>query len=129
MKKWMAFALLAVFLWAIFARKQTEEENHYMDLNAEIIEIDAGNHAIYVKDADETGEAVFGERCMVDCRRAISNDRILYVDYEAEHQVRCLGFEDLQIGDSVILRLNEREREHAKQGATAAEYIQLGPKG
>ena len=97
----------------------------HLGLNAEIVEIDASNHILYVKDIDESVD-VFGDRCAIDCNYAISRFNLLYVNYGDANDVRTIGFNDFQVGDAVIIGLYDSEKEKALNGAAVAEQVQLG---
>ena len=97
----------------------------HLGLNAEIVEIDASNHILYVKDIDESAD-VFGDRCAIDCNYAISRFNLLYVNYGDANDVRTIGFNDFQVGDAVIIGLYDSEKEKALNGAAVAEQVQLG---
>ena len=97
----------------------------HLGLNAEIVEIDASNHILYVKDIDESVD-VFGDRCAIDCNYAISRFNLLYVNYGDANDVRTIGFNDFQMGDAVIIGLYDSEKQKALNGAAVAEQVQLG---
>ena len=97
----------------------------HLGLNAEIVEIDASNHILYVKDIDESAD-VFGDRCAIDCNYAISRFNLLYVNYGDANDVRTIGFNDFQMGDAVIIGLYDSEKQKALNGAAVAEQVQLG---
>ncbi len=96
----------------------------HLGLNAEIVDIDPDHHILYVKDIDEESK-VFGNRCAVDCNRAIERYNIIYVNYYAEDDVRTIAFSDLQVGDDIILSLYDSEKQGAFNGGAVAEQIQL----
>lgn len=123
MKRLSVLLLLFVSLLTITSCGQKEEILH-MGLNAEIVDIDTDNTMLYVRDMD--GEStVFGEKCALDCKKAIDAGKILYVNYEAEDGVRSIVFSDLMVGDAVIISLSDSEKECAKDNAAVAEQIQL----
>lgn len=93
-------------------------------LNAEVIEVDAINHILYVKDMDSHA-SVFGDRCAIDCTEAIRNYHLLYVNYDAEDDVRAIEFDDFQVGDAVIITLYDSEKRYAFNEDAIAEQIQL----
>ena len=97
----------------------------HLGLNAEIVEIDAGNHILYVKDIDESA-GVFGYVCAIDCDYAISRYNLLYVNYGDANDVRTIEFSDFQVGDAVIIGLYDSEKQKALNGAAVAEQVQLG---
>ena len=97
----------------------------HLGLNAEIVDIDASNHILYVKDINESAD-VFGERCAINCNYAISRFNLLYANYNDANDVRTIGFSDFQVGDAIIIGLYDSEKENAFNGAAVAEQIQLG---
>lgn len=96
----------------------------HLGLNAEIIEIDALNHRLYVKDIDRH-DSVFGDKCAIDCIEAIRRYNLLYANYETG-EVQSIDFSDFQVGDAIIIGLYDSEKQTALNGAAVAEQIQLG---
>ena len=107
------------------APEQGFEGNLNLGLNAEIVEIDYTNQILYVKDIDKQ-DKVFGDRCAIDCSYAISRYNLLYVNYGDPNDVRSIGFDDFEVGDSVIIGMYDSEKEKAFNGSAIAEQIQLG---
>ncbi|MBR2483215.1 MAG: hypothetical protein IKB53_00555 [Oscillospiraceae bacterium] len=101
-----------------------DDEVLHLGLNAEIIEIDAEAEVLYVKDMDEKA-AVFGERCAIDCSKAMREHRLIYVNYSGEGDVRSIDFADFQVGDAVIIDLYDSQKQQAFHGHAVAEQIQL----
>lgn len=101
-----------------------QEERLHAGLNAEIVEIDAANQLIYVKDADENGVEIFGARCALDCSKAVENDVVIYVDFETA-EVWSIHLDDLKIGDEVTLNLYDSEYNNARMGSAVIEQLQL----
>ncbi len=102
--------LLALFIVAgITGCKNTEDDVLHLGLNAIIVETDHENQLIYVSDTEH--EAVFGERTAIDCSKAIERDSIFYVDYDSDttDNLRFIEFEDLMVGDMIILGIYESE--------------------
>ena len=99
-------------------------ESLHLGLNAEIVDMDAKEHILYVKDMNENA-AVFGERCALDCTKAIGEYNLLYVNYGDANDVRTISFEDFQVGDAVIIGLSGSEKEKAHNGLAVAEQVQL----
>lgn len=122
MKRLVVLLLLFVSFLTITSCGQKEEILH-MGLNAEIVDIDADNAILYVRDAGSES-IVFGEKCALDCKGAIDGGKILYVNYEAE-DVRSIDFTELLIGDMVIINLYDSEKANAKNDAAVAEQVQL----
>ena len=107
-----------------------EEDILHMGLNAKIVEIDLAGHIIYVSDMGGDTEKIFGKRCAIDCSKAIEGENIIYVNYEDVNDVRIISFEDLTVGDEVILNIYDSELQNTKETITAdaivVEQIQLG---
>ena len=103
----IAFALFIVV--GISGCKKTENDVLQLGLNAIIVEIDNSNQVIYVSDTEH--EDVFGERAAIDCSKAIERDSIFYVDYDRDttDNLRFIEFEDLMVGDMIILGIYESE--------------------
>lgn len=99
--------------------------NLNLGLNAEIIEIDSANQVLYVKDIDKQTK-LFGDRCAIDCNYAISRYNLCYVNYGDPNDVRTIGFDDFEVGDSIIIGMYDSERKKAFNGNAVAEQIQLG---
>ena len=99
--------------------------NLNLGLNAEIIEIDSTKRILYVKDIDKQ-DKVFGDRCAIDCSYAISRDNLIYVNYDDPNDVRTIGFDDFEVGDSIIIGMYDSEKGKAFNGSAVAEQIQLG---
>lgn len=117
----IAFALFIVV--GISGCKKTENDVLQLGLNAIIVEIDNSNQVIYVSDTEH--EDVFGERAAIDCSKAIERDRIFYVDYDRDttDNLRFIEFEDLIVGDMIILGIYESELKGTE--AIRVEDIQL----
>ena len=117
----IAFALLIVV--GISGCKKTENDVLQLGLNAIIVEIDNSNQVIYVSDTEH--EDVFGERAAIDCSKAIERDSIFYVDYDRDttDNLRFIEFEDLMVGDMIILGIYESELKGTD--VILAEDIQL----
>ena len=96
-----------------------------LGLNAEIIEIDSANRILYVKDIDKQ-DKVFGDRCAIDCSYAISQDNLIYVNYDDPNDARTIEFDDFEVGDAIIIGMYDSEKEKAFNGSAIAEQIQLG---
>ena len=116
--------LLALFIVAgITGCKKTEEDVLHLGLNSIIVEIDHENQLIYVSDTEH--EDVFGGRAAIDCSNAIERDSIFYVDYDSDttDNLRFIEFEDLMVGDMIILGIYESELKGTD--VILAEDIQL----
>ena len=128
MKKLIVWIALAIFLMAGCSKK--EEDVLHMGLNAKIVEIDLAEHIIYVSDMSGDSEKIFGEKSALDCTKAMERENIIFVNYENPNDVRTIAFEDLVVGDEVILNIYESELCNIDSTVTAetiiVEQIQLG---
>lgn len=124
MKKWKIIMCLLILIVTATACSKPEEDILHLGLNAEITEIDAKNYVLHVKDVDEDSEAVFGGNSVLDCSKAVESQNIIYVDY-ADESVTLIEFDDLQIGDAVILNIYESELNGSDNESIVVEQIQL----
>lgn len=106
-----------------YEEKSKKKELVHGGLNAEIIEIDAENHILYVRDIVEN-IGIFGERCALDLNRAINQLQLFYVNYDSGY-LKELEFADFQVGDSVIVYLRDNEFKKALNSTAVAEQVQL----
>ena len=109
MKKLLSILFVLLVVAGITGCKKKEDDVLHLGLNAIIVEIDSENQLIYVSDTEH--EDVFGGRTAIDCSKAIERDSIFYVDYEKEttDNLRFIEFEDLYVGDIIILGIYESE--------------------
>ena len=123
MKKLLSILFVLLIVAGITGCKNTEDDVLHLGLNAIIVEIDHQQQLIYVSDTEH--EDVFGERAAIDCNKAIGRDSIFYVDYDSDttDNLRFIEFEDLMVGDMIILGIYESELNGAD--ALLAEDIQL----
>mgnify|MGYP003293684804 FL=1 len=107
-----------------------DEDVLHLGLNAKIVEIDSDKHIIYVSDMNGNIEKVFGGKCALDCSKAIEKENIIYVNYEDVNDVRTISFEDLAVGDEIIINIYDSELNNAEDTinveAIVVEQIQLG---
>ena len=101
------FALLIVA--GITGCSKKDDDVLHLGLNAIIVEIDQENLLIYVSDTEYGDD--FGGRAVIDCSKAIERDSIFYVDYDSDttENLRFIEFEDLLVGDMIILGIYESE--------------------
>ena len=127
MKRFLVFFLLVSLLTACGPQQQSASagaEVQFWGLNAEVLEIDAENAVLYVKGLD--AESALGERCALDCATALQNDRVFYVQYDSEGDIRPLTLDALLVGDKVTVSLTDGEAENAKAAAACvAMQVQL----
>ena len=92
--------------------------------NAIITEIDKTNKIITTKDNGEEG--VLGDACLIDCSKIL----MIYCNY-ATQDVVSIAFDDLQVGDEIILTIRSSEIENLQKEDNnkvkiAVEQLQLG---
>ena len=109
MKKYLSILFVLLIVAGITGCKKKEDDVLHLGLNAIIVEIDHKNQLIYVSDTEH--ENVYGGRAGIDCSKAIERNSIFYVDYDSDttDNLRYIEFEDLMVGDMVILGIYESE--------------------
>jgi hypothetical protein len=122
-KKTILFVSMLSIVFCLAGCGKNEEVLH-LGLNAEILEIDAENHDLIVKDIAEA-DGVFGEKSVIDCSKAVANSRILYCNY-ITGDVKDIDFENLQVGDEIIVEMYDSEVKKISDGTATVEQIQLG---
>ena len=109
MRRFLSIAFALLIVAGITGCQKTNEDVLHLGLNAIIVDIDHENQLIYVSDTEH--EDVFGGRAAIDCSKAIERDSIFYVDYDSDttDNLRFIEFEDLVVGDMIILGIYESE--------------------
>ena len=123
MRRFLSIAFALLIMAALTGCQKTDEDVLHLGLNAIIVEIDHENQLIYVSDTEH--EAVFGGRSAIDCSKAIERNSIFYVDYDSDttDNLRFIEFEDLMVGDMIILGIYESELK--RTDSILVEDIQL----
>ena len=123
MRRFLSIAFALLIMAALAGCQKTDEDVLSLGLNAIIVEIDHENQLIYVSDTEH--EDAFGGRATIDCSKAIERDSIFYVDYDSDttDNLRFIEFEDLMVGDMIILGIYESELKGTD--VILAEDIQL----
>ena len=123
MKKLLSILFVLLIAAGITGCNKKEDDVLHLGLNAIIVEIDHENQLIYVSDTEH--EDAFGGRATIDCSKAIGRDSIFYVDYDSDttDNLRFIEFEDLMVGDTIILGIYESELNGTD--AVLVEDIQL----
>lgn len=123
MKNFLSILFVLFVVAGITGCKKKEDDVLHLGLNAIIVEIDHENQLIYVSDTEH--EDVFGERAAINCSKAIERDSVFYVDYDSDttDNLRFIEFEDLMVGDMVILGIYESELK--RTDSILVEDIQL----
>ena len=109
MNNYLSILIVLLIMAGTTGCKKKEDDVLHLGLNAIIVEIDHENQLIYVSDTKH--EDVFGGRATIDCSKAIGRDSIFYVDYDSDttDNLRFVEFEDLMVGDMIILGIYESE--------------------
>ena len=85
--------------------------------DAEIMSTDSRNQTITVRDVGET--TVFGEHGTADCSKAVLSA------YNSDTgKTQEIGFEDLQVGDYVVIGLYDNEKAQAQTETVHAESVE-----
>ena len=123
MRRFLSIAFALLIMAALTGCQKTDEDVLHLGLNAIIVEIDHENQLIYVSDTEH--EDIFGGRSAIDCSKAIERDSIFYVDYDSDttDNLRFIEFEDLMVGDMIILGIYESELK--RTDSILVEDIQL----
>ena len=123
MKKYLSILFALLIVVGITGCKKKEDDVLHLGLKAIIVEIDQEEQMLYVSDT-EHGD-LFDERAAIDCSKAIERDCILYVDYDSDttDNLRFIEFEDLLVGDMIILGIYESELK--RTDSILVEDIQL----
>ena len=123
MRRFLSIAFALLIMTSLTGCQKTDEDVLHLGLNAIIVEIDHENQLIYVSDTEH--EDVFGGRAAIDCNKAIERDSIFYVDYDSDttDNLRFIEFEDLMVGDMIILGIYESELK--RTDSILVEDIQL----
>ena len=119
-----ASIVASVIVAVCFLTNPNRNEVLHLGLNAEVVDIDPDSHILYVKDIDKNA-LVFGDKCAVDCTNAIEHYNLLYVNYNAEDDVRTISFSDFRVGDDIIIGLYDSEKQYALNNRAVAKQIQL----
>ena len=123
MKRLFSILFVLLIMAGITGCKKTEDDVLHLGLNAIIVEIEHEKQLIYVSDTEHEDD--FGGRAAIDCSKAIERDSIFYVDYDRDttDNLRFIEFEDLMVGDMIILGIYESELKGTE--AIRVEDIQL----
>lgn len=123
MRRFLSIAFALLIMTSLTGCQKTDEDVLHLGLNAIIVEIDHENQLIYVSDTEH--EDIFGGRSAIDCSKAIERDSIFYVDYDSDttDNLRFIEFEDLMVGDMIILGIYESELK--RTDSILVEDIQL----
>lgn len=104
--------------WMFGFARQNEDILH-LGLNAEIISVDDQKQELEVTGLQEACITV------LHCADAVAQHAIYYVDYRTGASWE-IPFDELCVGDQVILSIYEKERSKVATGKVAVEQIQLG---
>ena len=117
------YVFVCMFTLVACSGQQTNEPL-MLGVNAIITEIDKTNKIITTKDSGEEG--VLGDACLIDCSKIF----MIYCNY-ATQDVVSIAFDDLQVGDEIILTIRNSEIENLQKEDNnkvkiAVEQLQLG---
>lgn len=122
-KRIRSLVLMIICLCGLGACQQKKNTDIlHLGLNAEIVEVDPENQLIYVVDYGEN--KVFGVKCGIDCKKLIADQEIIYVDYDTQ-DVSVIRFEDLTVGDKVVINAYGSQLNQIPEGIIEVEQIQL----
>lgn len=124
MKKFVVILTVILFIGAGVTGCQPKQETLYPGIKAVIVEVDAKQNGVYVKDAPNASETLFGERCFIDCRDAGEKSKLIYCNLNTG-SVQYITVEELQEGDEIEIDLKESERKRALKGTASAGRLQL----
>lgn len=122
------FSILTPVLFALilslFCCACQKESVLYTGFDVELLDVDAKNQTIRVRDLREEGKT-FGQNCILDCSKVVECGNILYIHYDTGEEL-CLELSDLQPGDELFLSIHESELAKVESGNARLYGIQLG---
>lgn len=122
------FSILTPVLFALilslFCCACQKESVLYTGFDVELLDVDAKNQTIRVRDLREEGKT-FGQNCTLDCSKVVEYGNILYIHYDTGEEL-CLELSDLQPGDELFLSIHESELAKVESGKARLYEIQLG---
>lgn len=122
------FSILTPVLFALilslFCCACQKESVLYTGFDVELLDVDAKNQTIRVRDLREEGKT-FGQNCTLDCSKVVEYGNILYIHYDTGEEL-CLELSDLQPGDELFLSIHESELAKVESGKARLYGIQLG---
>lgn len=122
------FSILTPVLFALilslFCCACQKESVLHTGFDVELLEVDAKNQTIRVRDLREEGKT-FGQNCTLDCSKVVEYGNILYIHYDTGEEL-CLELSDLQPGDELFLSIHESELAKVESGKARLYGIQLG---
>ena len=125
MKKIIMILYIFICAFALVACSgQQTNEPLTLGANAIITEIDKENILISIKDSGEEG--VLEDNCLIDCSKL----PMIYVNYDTQDVVD-ITFDDLRVGDEIILTIRSSEIENFQKkddnkAKITVEQLQLG---
>ena len=128
MKKIVAcFMVLCIAASLVGCSRQSAQDKGvlHLGLDAEILEINSDSRQLYIKGLD-TNNDYFGERCLIDCSKAVESAKVFYSDNSnPENNLIDISLQELQVGDTIIIAAYENELNCPENGAITVEQIQL----
>ena len=119
-----AFIVVVIFGCIGLVSCREKEDVLCMGLNARVVEIDTEQMILYIQDIDKD-VAIFGQRCALDCKQAVEEKKLIFVDYETS-ELTDIPFTEFQVGDELVISLLTSQKEGAKDATALAEQVQLG---
>lgn len=123
MKKIAAMLCLLICLATMVSCGSSKDDVLHLGIDAVITEIDDTTKTITVKGSDKKG--FLQQECLIDC----SETPMIFCNYET-HELKDISFDDLQVGDEIILSIQSSEIENFQKDSDTAklkvEQLQLG---
>ena len=117
-------SILLALMLVLFCCACQKENVLHTGFNVELLEVDAENQTIRVRDLREENKT-FGQDCTLDCSDVTEYGNILYIHYDTGKE-RRLELSDLQPGDKLFLSIWEPELAKVESGKARLYEIQLG---
>ena len=100
----------------------SQDDILHLGVNARIVDIDIDNQILYISDYGD--DKIFGSEFAIDCSELIQDENIIYVNYDT-HNLFDISFDDLRIGDDIIISLYQSQLDSIPNGIIQVEQIQL----
>lgn len=117
MKK-LRYIFELLILTSILISCNSQEETKHLGIDAEIVSIDGESEVLTVKDISDSG--IFGEASKIDCK----DSDIIYCNYKTK-ELKTIKFEDLSVGDDIILEINDSEFLKLKDNKDSEQTIKI----
>lgn len=105
----------------VFISCNGKQEGTHFGVDAKIVDIDKNEKVLTIEDADENEEdEIFGKSTKIDCK----DSNVIYCDYK-KLEVKNINFEDLVVGDDIILEVKDSELLKLKDNKDSDETIKV----